>query len=187
MSRISDKRVRLLQAASRLIHEVGLPNATLARIAHEAGIPLGNVYYYFRSKEELWRAVLDSRTEQIRDVLDRAATTPEPKSQLIAFTEYFREAGDDIARFGCPFGGLGHEMSREAGVSRDLRSAPLAEMLTWTEGRFTTLGAPKKDARRQAGHLVAAIQGASLLAHSLGDPKILRREIRVLQRWIETL
>jgi len=184
---MSDKRQRLLDAALRLAHESGLSRTTLARIAEESKVPLGNIYYYFRTKEALWRAVIEVRRGQVEQVLARAATAPDPKAQLLALTEYFLEAGDEISRFGCPFGGLCHDLSQEEGVDPELRAAPLATLLDWADERFQTLGQPKKEARRLAGHLVAGIQGGALLAHAMADPKLLRREIRFLQRWIETV
>ena len=49
MARTSDKRVRLVDAAKALIHKQGFNLSTLADIAQEADVPLGNVYYYFKN------------------------------------------------------------------------------------------------------------------------------------------
>ena len=50
MPRISDKRERLISAADTLIHRQGFYRTTLAHIAEEAKVPLGNVYYYFQDQ-----------------------------------------------------------------------------------------------------------------------------------------
>ena len=56
MPRKTDKRVRLIEAAKVLIHQQGFHLTTLADIAQEADVPLGNVYYYFKTKEAIGEA-----------------------------------------------------------------------------------------------------------------------------------
>lgn len=51
MPHASDKRVLLLEAAKTLIHKQGYNLTTPADIAKAANVPLGNVYYYFKTKE----------------------------------------------------------------------------------------------------------------------------------------
>ena len=54
------KRDRLVAAARTTIHQQGVEKTTLADIAAAADVPVGNVYYYFKTKDELVAAVLDS-------------------------------------------------------------------------------------------------------------------------------
>ncbi|MEM9555457.1 MAG: TetR family transcriptional regulator [Acidobacteriota bacterium] len=46
-------RSRILDAALELFRERGYEQTTMRRVAREAGVSLGNAYYYFRSKEHL--------------------------------------------------------------------------------------------------------------------------------------
>ncbi|MBM4334991.1 MAG: TetR/AcrR family transcriptional regulator [Deltaproteobacteria bacterium] len=43
----------IVQAARRVIAELGFADASMERIAHEAGVAKGTIYLYFRNKEEL--------------------------------------------------------------------------------------------------------------------------------------
>ena len=43
------KRARLVAAACQVLHEQGVERTTLADIALAAGVPVGNVYYYFKT------------------------------------------------------------------------------------------------------------------------------------------
>ena len=61
MPRKTDKRVRLIDAAKVLIHQQGFNLTTLADIAQEADVPLGNVYYYFKTNNQGFVSSLDSR------------------------------------------------------------------------------------------------------------------------------
>ena len=59
MPRKTDKRIRLIEAAMILIHQQSFNLTTLADIAHKADVPLGNVYYYFKKKEDIGEAVIE--------------------------------------------------------------------------------------------------------------------------------
>lgn len=50
---------RILRAAEAVFARAGFAAATMAAIAQEAGCPKANVHYYFRTKQAVYRAVLD--------------------------------------------------------------------------------------------------------------------------------
>jgi len=49
----------LLAAAERVFAEQGFAGATTAAIAREAGVPKANLHYYFSTKQQLYRAVVE--------------------------------------------------------------------------------------------------------------------------------
>ena len=53
MARTSETRDKLVEVALRLFREEGFQATTMRRIADEAGVSLGNAYYYFAGKDEL--------------------------------------------------------------------------------------------------------------------------------------
>ena len=53
MPRKNDKRDRLIDAANDLIYQQTFNATTLADIAAKANVPLGNVYYYFKTKDDI--------------------------------------------------------------------------------------------------------------------------------------
>jgi hypothetical protein len=55
----------------------------------------------------------------------------------------------------------------------------------WAEAQFRALG--RRDAHDLALDLVAACEGHALLANTLGDPELLARASRRLDRWIDSL
>ena len=73
-----DKRTRLLEAANKLVHQQGFNQTTLADIALESKVPLGNMYYYFKTKDDLGHALIEHRTECARDQLSEWDKLPEP-------------------------------------------------------------------------------------------------------------
>ena len=59
------KRERLIAAAAQLVHQQGIERTTLADIAKAADVPAGNVYYYFKTKDEVIAAVIEAHAQEI--------------------------------------------------------------------------------------------------------------------------
>ena len=53
MARTTDTRDKVVEVALKLFREEGFQATTMRRIADEAGVSLGNAYYYFAGKDEL--------------------------------------------------------------------------------------------------------------------------------------
>ena len=68
-------RERILDAALELFRERGFEETTMRAIAEEAGVAVGNAYYYFRAKEYLVQAFYerthDEHLEASREILER--------------------------------------------------------------------------------------------------------------------
>ena len=62
-----DKRTQLIETAMKLAYRNGFRETSLADIAEAAHVPVGNVYYYFKTKEELGEAVVERRLAQFRE------------------------------------------------------------------------------------------------------------------------
>jgi TetR/AcrR family transcriptional regulator len=56
--RAENERV-IVEAAEAVFAEAGFKGATTAAIAARAGVPKANLHYYFSTKEELYRAVIE--------------------------------------------------------------------------------------------------------------------------------
>src|SRR5271166_5138986 len=69
-SQASGKRERLIAAACDLFYRQGIAGTTLAHIAEAAEVPLGNVYYYFKTKDDIVAAVVEARAEEIRSATE---------------------------------------------------------------------------------------------------------------------
>lgn len=53
---------RLVHAAAECFREGGIRATTIKIIAERANVPIGNVYYYFKTKEDIASAVVASWT-----------------------------------------------------------------------------------------------------------------------------
>ena len=55
---------QIIDAAIRVLARRGYARTSLLDIAKEAGVPVGNVYYYFKTRDELGDAVIAARMAQ---------------------------------------------------------------------------------------------------------------------------
>ncbi|MFE0511303.1 TetR/AcrR family transcriptional regulator [Streptomyces sp. NPDC058964] len=179
------KRERLVAAAVEVFHQQGVEKTTLGDIARVAEVPLGNVYYYFKTKDRLVEAAVDAHCAQLHELTARLDELPDPATRLRTLVAGWVEQRDTAARFGCPFGTLATELDkRDDGL--DLAAAKVMRaLIDWTEAQFTQLGRP--DAHDLAIELVAAYQGMSVLTNTLRDPNLMATQGRRLQNWIDTL
>ncbi len=185
MPNLSDKRQRLIEAARSLIHEQGFKPTTLADIAQKSDVPLGNVYYYFKTKDDIAAAVIKQRKAETQRFLTQCEQQPDPKERLIRFLDMplgFRNA---IAEFGCPVGSLCQELNKELSPLSQEADSILKLQLEWAQAQLRLLG--RQDAEGLALHFVSALQGMSLLANALGDPTVVDKEVARLERWIQNL
>lgn len=172
MPRKTDKRVRLVNAAKELIHKQGFNLTTLADIAQEADVPLGNVYYYFKTKEAIAEAVLVNRACDLHDALLSFEQIQNVKDRLLAYVQSEIDSVEYIIQSGCPIGGLCQELSKQSGSLADGAAKILNDSLLWIEKQLQLLGA-NNSSRELAHQFVAIIQGHALLTNTFKDPKIL--------------
>jgi AcrR family transcriptional regulator len=182
---VEGKRERLVHSATDLLHRHGVDSPTLNQIAHAAGVPPGNVYYYFKTRDDLVEAVIDARADGLAQLLDSLDRRSSPRTRLKALARVWIANRDDIATNGCPIGSLCSELNKR-GRGLDQRAATiLSTTADWLTDQFRQLG--HRDARELAMSMLATVQGAALLANTLHDPNILTTQIRRLDRWIDAL
>ena len=72
--KVLEKKREILDAASRVFRRKGLHASGMREIAAELGMAVGNLYYYFKDKEELLAFVQE---ESLAGLLDLAARVRE--------------------------------------------------------------------------------------------------------------
>lgn len=179
-------RTRLLQAAEKTTYRYGFGNTTIADIAKEARIPLGNVYYYFKTKDEIGDAIVELRVSRFRNLLQEFDKAGSPKERLCAFVQIKIKNREELARSGCPVGTLCSELRKLGGAAAEKSRVLFATALDWMEKQFRELG-KEADSRRLAVHLLSATQGVSVLAYTFNDPYLIEMEAARLKEWIHGL
>ena len=81
---ISKTRQKLVDVARQLFAKNGLENTTMNDIATQSGKGRRTLYTYFKSKEEIYYAVIESELERLSDKLDEvAARKIRPQDKII--------------------------------------------------------------------------------------------------------
>ena len=186
MPRTSDKRERLLKAARTLIHQQGFNQTTLSDIAEASGVPLGNVYYYFKTKDEIASAVISERRDEFlhlyQDINNRHA---EPRQRLRSFLDMAASWSEAMAEYGCPVGSLCQELNNDRSNLSTMADSILRDNLEWVTEQFRQMG--REDADQMGIQFVALMQGTSLLANSLHDASIVHPQIERAKAWLDTM
>jgi TetR/AcrR family transcriptional repressor of nem operon len=156
------KRQRLIASARELVHRQGVERPTLAQIAEAADIPPGNVYYYFKTKDQLIEGVIESREEGVRERLGSLSRRRSPAARLKALARNWLEVKDLVAAEGCPLGTLAVELNNH-GNGLDGQAARLfSALIDWSEHQFREMGC-------------------------IRDPEIRASQVQRLERWIDSL
>ncbi len=182
----TDKRTRLIETATKLAHRRGFRETTLADIAEAASVPVGNVYYYFKTRDELGEAVVERRLAEFRAFRDELNQLGSAKERLLGFVDRIHRNKDQLARGGCPLGGLCTELHKESGALAKKAAALFTEPMNWLEEQFRAAG-HEKDSRELAVHFFSAFQGMAAVALGANDADVVVMEARRLKDWIGTL
>lgn len=181
-----DKRSRLIQTAVKLAYKKGFRKTSLANIAKAAKVPLGNVFYYFKTKDEIGEAIVThwlSEFQTLRANWDQAGA---PKDRLKAFVQMTCDNRKLLAKGGCPLGTFCSELQKEGGALANKASRLLAAPLEWLESQFREVGR-SSESKGLALQLMSSLQGASLLANTFRNPEIVTAETTRLKEWIQNL
>ena len=181
----NDKRTRLVEAANQLFHEQGVSNTTLANIAQLADVPLGNVYYYFKSKDSIVLAVIEYRRRMMQREFEELNTIPNHLERLTSLIKKLVEKKDHTATYGDSLGSLCQELGRQGGAIADAASSLMKDALSWCETQFRALG-KEEQAKKLAFNLVSGLQGLSLLTLTFRSPEFMDEQSNYLIDWVES-
>jgi TetR/AcrR family transcriptional regulator, transcriptional repressor for nem operon len=176
-------RLRILQAASRLVAARGVAAVSLEDVEREAGVGRSQLYHYFDGRDDLLRAVIDITTDAVLgaqdgllDALDSFEAIDRWFDALVVLQEERGAAG------GCPIGSLVGQLAERDELTRASLvdgfgrwERPLIDGLT----RMQERGDLRADVSVEelADVTMAAIQGGLLLTQVRRDPQQLRRAL----------
>jgi len=100
--RSEETRAKIIESAIKLFSDQGFNKASVNDICVEAGISKGAFYHHFKSKQELFIALLDGWLQAIDHAIEASKdkTAPETFQQMTeAFPYIFETAGDGLPMF----------------------------------------------------------------------------------------
>lgn len=185
-SRGAENRERIVAAADRLFYERGFQATSFSDIAEAAGVPKGNFYYYFKTKDALLEGVIDWRRQCLKLLLDNLNRThDDPRQRLMALLQGLCAGEDDIVRYGCPMGTLSAELCKSGHVLKERAQALLEMIREWIATQLQGIG--REDAPELAREILTRSQGVTLLAHAYGDHRLLVEEMARVRHWVDAV
>jgi TetR/AcrR family transcriptional regulator len=123
----------ILEAAEKVFAEAGFGGATMQLIADMAGLPKANLHYYFATKEDLYRRVVQQIFEIWLDAASSFDDAPGPVEGIGAYID----AKMDISRT--------HPHGSKVWASEVMHGAPVIQdylettLRDWTNGRIAVI------------------------------------------------
>lgn len=172
----SVNRDHLVNAAAALFWSRGYSATSLADIARQSGVPLGNIYYYFKTKSAIALAVGGLLNEQTRAALTTIEADHErPGTRLTGLFRLFAAANSARTANGCPIAAACREFGADAPEAARLAAGAFQLMQDWIADNLVAGGMDRAAAQGQADRWLALWQGGITLAHALGYQALLDR------------
>ena len=178
-------RQRIIEAADSLFYKRGYNQTSFQDISEATGIPRGNFYYYFKTKDEILDAVVNSRVSELTAILGHAeAETDDPRERLMLFTNMLEYRRDDVLQSGCPIGSLSSELAKDEPALQEKSRQAFVLLRDWAKHQFDVLGCANAD--NLAMDLLAKLQGVSVIACAFKDVDYIKRSHQELKDWINS-
>lgn len=193
-------RDKLLDAAQEMINQQGFAATSIDRIIEKAGVTKGTFFYYFKTKNDLARALMDRHAagdqRVLRSSMDRAEKlSSEPLQQVLIFVGLILEVAEELdtnPQPGCLFASYCYE----AGLFDDETNQVISDaMLNWRHVVGDKLRAaaqqhPPKidvDLDNLADHLTVIFEGAFVMSRCIGGRSVFVDQIRLYRDFLELL
>lgn len=167
----TDSRDRMVRAAAELFRERGYAATSFSDVIERSGAPRGSIYHHFpRGKEQLAAEALRWYAEATARALTRALTGGSSADAVAVFVTAMRDGlrASDF-RAGCPIAAV----ALDVGPADDaLLASVVGAFESWRTALATAFrrdGATPAQARRLASLVVAAVEGALILARAERD------------------
>lgn len=182
----SEKKLRLIESAKKLFYENGVNNTTLANIACLADIPLGNVYYYFKSKDSIILSVIEYKRKEIINQFKELNNIKNVKERLKYFIYIETKGYSNIIKYGDRIGSLSQELCKKHDAVSNSLANLMKEVINWCKKQFELLG-KKEKSTRYAIILVSNIQGLNLLNFIFKNKNFSDNYSNYLVNWVEEM
>lgn len=179
-------RSDIIACAKNLFYQHGYDGTSFSDIVDASGLVRGNIYHYFKTKDEILAAVIEQRRAEINAGLEYwDKQYNDPQSRLLTFVGMVART-TELMEYGCPIGSLNIELGKDR---RDLQQSArvLFDLFRdWLMKQFVALGY-EDNAESMALHLLGRAQGIAVITQVYRSPDVLKRETEMLVEWVGQL
>jgi len=170
------------------IHLHGFAQTSMNDIIALTGVKKGNLYFHFKSKEELILQALKEAQRQYQEYLDKhTRRVSHPISKIEAMLDAVFEYHSKRKFIGgCIFGNTATEMADKHPEFREFINTVFKQWIQWIENQLEegiAMGILKNETPVQelSHHIIAALEGGILLAKVSKDKKDLYHAIQCIK------
>ncbi len=173
----------LISAAARLFWQRGYSATSIADLAKEANMPVGNIYYYFRSKADVAFAVADGFVHDTEDMIGEiSASSADPRARLNALTTRLASSQRSRLAHGCPVAGAMREFRLDAPKASERAGEVFSLISTFIATEIGRTGTRPTIALGIGRAAVAEWQGGIVLGSALQEASVVAESARRLAR-----
>ncbi|MGO4548386.1 TetR/AcrR family transcriptional regulator [Paenibacillus sp. 2TAB23] len=175
-----------LQAATTLFLSKGYLVTSMDDIVTESKVSKTNIYYYFKSKEELLSAIIERLTSRYEALITHIASKTElpVMERLMRLMQVLIEQDIDCLG-GCPFLTLYTQTPLDSAAARNQISLFFTKQLTVLEQLLAEGIATKEfndslQPQETAALILSTIEGGLFLQHAQPESKIMQQSLHTL-------
>ncbi|NYI99939.1 AcrR family transcriptional regulator [Nocardioides thalensis] len=156
------RRDQILRAALRCVAAEGFHKTTMGSVIRESGLSAGAVYLYFRSKQDLIRAIAETAVSGIADTVDELAAADDVVPPVEAVTTVLRRLLEMSDELGVEIPRLSVQAWAEAG-----RDPEIQQLLSGEAGRIRQAWISYAGRAIEAGYVDAGAGEVESVAETL--------------------
>jgi TetR/AcrR family transcriptional repressor of lmrAB and yxaGH operons len=162
----SGSRERIEAVSGDLLARRGYNGMGLKAVSQAAGLPYGSIYHHFPGgKEEIAASAITSLGALVHQLLEALFASRPADEAVVAMFDYMAgrlEASDWSD--GCPVGTPAQDGAADSAAVRAACDAALDQMVTAIAAALARSGVAEPRARELATSIIAAYEGATMLA-----------------------
>ncbi|MHA6493548.1 TetR/AcrR family transcriptional regulator [Pseudomonas borbori] len=162
----SNKREQLLNTALELFYREGYHSTGIDRILAESGVAKMTLYKYFKSKDELILAVLQTQHEQLSARMQQALAGLQPRAAVLAVFDGLHLWLSEQGFCGCLFLHAAAEFQRRDHPIHQQAAEHKRSLLQFFTGALTSMRVEQPE--QLAAQLQFLFEGALSMAHLYG-------------------
>jgi AcrR family transcriptional regulator len=178
-------RQHIIKTTDNLLYHKGFNLMSFSDIAQASQVPRGNIYYYFKTKDDVLAAVIEYRLQHMQSMLNEwDSTLATPLERLKRYAKIPLNELENVVCYGCPMGSLNTELGKSQPLLQQISRQQFDFFKAWLIQQFQQL-APDKDAEKRAMHLLVLTQGLAVMAQVYADSQLVQREVTAINTWLD--
>lgn len=192
-------RNKIMDAAQRMVLDVGLSGTSIERVIDQAGVTKSTFFYHFKTKHDLAAALIERYADEDRhhffDAMAKAEQLArDPLQQLLIFVGLFIEMTEQLEE---PFPGcLYASYCYQSGAISPSVMAHVERMMHFWRERLGDKVAEVAEAyppripiepHQVADHVLATFEGAFILAKVMQEPRLAAEQLVQCRNYVELL